>query len=84
MCEVLEQVKEIEKRRQLQNPKLFKTTNGLTTNEHDVSQSSSHYRQLPIIPDVIEILSEQRTPIRKNIVDGIYENAEQYLDVRLN
>lgn len=84
MCEVLEQVKEIEKRRQLQNPKLFNTTNGITTNQNDTSQPSNGYRQLPIIPDMIEILSEQRAPIRKNIVDGIYENADQYLDVRLH
>lgn len=33
---------------------------------------------------MIEILSEQRAPIRKNIVDGAYENADQYLDVRLS
>ncbi|CAF4369011.1 unnamed protein product [Rotaria sp. Silwood2] len=76
LVEVLQQVKEIEKRQELLNPK---TSN--TTIQNNIGQPPDHYRQLPIIPDVMEILSEQRTYLRKNIVDGIYENAEQYLDI---
>ena len=53
-----------------------------TTTQNDIGQPPNHYRQLPIVPDVMEILSEQRPYLRKNIVDGIYENAQQYLDVR--
>lgn len=44
----------------------------------------NHYRHIPVVPDVTEILSEHRSYLRKNIVDGTYENAEQYLDVRFN
>ncbi len=42
------------------------------------------YRQLPIVPDVREILSEQKTYLRENIVDGIYDDSEHYLDVNIN
>ena len=51
--------------------------------QYHMSQPPNNYRQLPIIPDLTELLSEQRPYLRKNIVDGIYENADQYLDVRL-
>ncbi len=69
--EVLERVKEIEKRKQ-------------TTIQNDIGQPPDDYRQLSIVPNLEEILSQQRPYLRKNIVDGIYENAEQYLDVRFN
>lgn len=42
------------------------------------------YRRLPVVPDVREILSEQKTYLRKNIVDGVYESPQQYLDVNIN
>ena len=54
----------------------------MTAIQNDIGQPPNHYRQLPIVPDVMEILSEQRPYLRKNIIDGIYANAEQYLDVR--
>ncbi len=56
----------------------------MTTIDNDIDQPPNNYRQLPIVPNLIELLSEDKTYLRKNIVDGIYENAEQYLDVRLN
>lgn len=36
---------------------------------------------LPIVPDVREILSEQRAYLRENIVNGVYQDPLHYLDV---
>lgn len=46
-----------------------------------VSQPPNDYRRLPIIPNLVELLAENKPYLRKNIVDGIYEDADQYLDV---
>ncbi|CAF1167216.1 unnamed protein product [Rotaria sordida] len=70
--QVLERVKDIEK---------VYTTNKITTMQNDIGQPPNDYRQLHIVPDLMELLSEQRQYLRKNIVDGVYENAEQYLDI---
>ncbi|CAF2793462.1 unnamed protein product [Rotaria sp. Silwood2] len=69
--QVLERVKDTEK---------LYTTNKFTT-QHYIGQPPNNYRKLHIVPDLTELLSEQRPYLRKNIVDGIYENAEQYLDI---
>jgi hypothetical protein len=78
--EVLERVKEIDGRKQQQLKLRTKTT---TTNniQHDIGPPPDNYRLLPIVPDVTEILSEQRTYLRQNIVDGVYEDPQHYLDV---
>lgn len=39
------------------------------------------YRQLPIVPDVDEIRFERNPFLRPNVVKGIYNNPEHYLDV---
>lgn len=50
-------------------------------NEQEIRPPPDDYRQLPIIPSVTEILSEQKTYLRQNIVDGVYNSPEHYLDV---
>ena len=75
--EVLERVKAIE------NPKQRNENISNTTIENNLSQPFGDYRQLPIVPNVTEILSDRSVGLRKNIIDGSYDNAEQYLDVRL-
>jgi hypothetical protein len=57
------------------------TTITTTTIQHDVGPPPDDYRQLPIVPDVKEMLSEQRTYLRENIVNGAYKDPEHYLDV---
>ena len=80
---MLERIKEVEQRTQdLLNTTSSATTNKLPDNSTDFWQPLNDIRQLPIVPSVMEILSEQRPYLRKNIVDGSYENPEQYLDVR--
>lgn len=77
--QVLEEIKRIEQRQQ---PKQgFQT---MTPIQNNISQSFNDYRQLSIVPDLAEILCCERPYLRKNITDGIYEDAEQYLDVGLN
>lgn len=53
-----------------------------TTIHNSAGPPPDDYRHLPIIPNVNEILSEQKTYLRENIVDGVYESPEHYLDVR--
>ncbi|CAF3694346.1 unnamed protein product [Rotaria sp. Silwood1] len=83
--EVLEEVKNIENRQkqkqELLNANFFNTTNMIATIQNDSNQPSDDYHQLSVVPNLTEILSEQRPYLRKNIVDGIYENAQQYLDI---
>lgn len=57
------------------------TTTTRTTIQNDVSPPPDDYRQLAIIPNVNEILSEHKPYLRENIVKGIYQNPEHYLDV---
>ncbi|CAF0927851.1 unnamed protein product [Adineta steineri] len=76
--EVLERVKEIEKRQELLNPKASKK---ITTIQNNIGQPPNDFRLLSIVPDIMEILSDERPYLRKNIVNGIYENAKQYLDI---
>ena len=76
-------MKEVEQRKQeLLNHKSSATTHQLTDNQNGHWHPLNQYRRLPIVPSVMEILSEQRPYLRENIVDGSYENAEHYLDVR--
>ncbi|CAF1076922.1 unnamed protein product [Adineta ricciae] len=75
---VLERIKEIEKRRELLNPKSLTT---VTTNENNFDQPPDDYRQLPIVPSINEIRLEKRPYLRKNIIDGIYESAKHYIDI---
>ena len=56
-------------------------TSKLTTVETFVGQPPNNYRQLPIIPNIMELLSDYKPFLRKNIVDGVYEDADHYLDV---
>lgn len=50
----------------------------------DVGAPPDDYRLLPVVPDVSEILSEERVYLRKNIVNGVYEDAQHYLDVSID
>ena len=86
--EIVERLKEIELRKQKNERSQRRTTdfeNGTTTsttvNEQETRPPPDDYRLLPIIPSVTEILSEERTYLRRNIVDGVYESPEHYLDV---
>ena len=63
------------------NENLCRDSKMITANKH-TSQLPEDYRRLPIVPDLLELLCGERPYIRKNIVDGVYENADQYLDVR--
>ncbi len=67
-----------------QNDSNTTKTTTTTTIQNDIGPPPDDYRQLPIIPGVTEILSEQKTYLRKNIVDGVYTDPEQYLDVSVN
>ncbi|CAF0975352.1 unnamed protein product [Rotaria sordida] len=78
--EVLQRIKQIEQREQ-KRQELLNLTNCKTIIKYDINQPPENYRHLSIVPTVKEILSEQQTYLRKNIVDGVYENAEQYLDI---
>jgi hypothetical protein len=87
LADVLERVKEIEdrKRRKQPQPKpkdaTTTTTATTTTSQRDVGLPPDDYRELAIVPDVQEILSEQRTYLRENIVSGAYQDPKHYLDV---
>ncbi|CAF2702168.1 unnamed protein product [Rotaria sp. Silwood2] len=74
--EVLERLKEIENRRQ---PKKQKVNHNMGNNDN--TPPLDDYRQLNIVPDIKEILSETTTYLRKNIIDGVYDNPHQYLDI---
>ncbi|CAM4958751.1 unnamed protein product [Rotaria socialis] len=74
--EVLERMKEIKDRQQ---PKKQKTNHNM--DYEDKNPPPDDYRQLNIVPDVKEILSGTATYLRKNIVDGVYDNPRQYLDI---
>ncbi len=81
--EVLERVQDIDYRKNQQQQLLSKekTTTNNNNIQYDVGPPPDDYRLLPIVPGVTEILSEQQTYLRKNIVDGVYEDPQQYLDV---
>ena len=77
--EVLERAKEIEDRKKRKQPP---ARNGpRTTTPRDIGPPPDDYRHLPIVPNVQEILSEERTYLRENIVNGAYKDPEHYLDV---
>ena len=79
---MLERVEEIESRRaQQRTPQSTTNTNII---EQDTVPPPDDYQLLPIVPDVREILSEQRTYLRRNIVDGAYEDSRHYLDVSID
>ncbi|UJR19289.1 hypothetical protein I4U23_022418 [Adineta vaga] len=65
--EVLERRQEIEKKEEI-----------IISN---IGQPPNNYRQLSIVPDIRELLSDERPYLRKNIINGVYENAQQYLDI---
>ncbi|CAF0779112.1 unnamed protein product [Rotaria sordida] len=82
--EVLERVNEIDHRKQLYQQSKIKNTTTTTTNHieyEDNPPPPDDYRQLQIVPDVREILSEKRTYLRENIVDGVYKDPQHYLDI---
>ena len=70
--DVRDRVKELE--RQNEPPTTNETTH--------FSESSSHFRQLPIIPNIADIIYDERPVLYPNIIDGSYETVEQYLNVR--
>lgn len=81
-------MKEIDdqKHRKQQQLKQKDSTKTITTTtiQHDIGPPPDDYRQLPIVPSVEEILSEQGPYLRENIVNGTYKDPEHYLDVSLN
>ncbi|CAF2465989.1 unnamed protein product [Rotaria sp. Silwood2] len=87
--EVLERVNEIDRRKQKNRQSKTKntTTNAtLTTTTNliefdDIKPPPDDYRQLQIVPGVIEILSDKKTYLRQNIVNGIYTDPQHYLDI---
>ena len=78
----------IEYRKNQQQVALKEGKTAATTNKqnvaHDVGPPPDDYRLLPIIPDLAEILSEERVYLRQNIVNGVYEDARHYLDVSID
>ena len=77
----IEYKKKQKQKEQAEKQKLTTTTNKPTA--HDVGPPPDDYRNLPIIPDVTEILSEKQAYLRPNIVDGVYDDPQQYLDVNI-
>ena len=85
--EVLARLTEIDQRlNQCQHQQLTNQTDFPTTNrfEYDTEPPLDDYRKLPIIPSLEEILSDTRTYLRPNIINGTYENPQQYLSVSKN
>ena len=80
---MLERVKEIDNRKQ-QQQQLRRTKTTTTHIQQDIGPPPDDYRLLPIVPDVTEILSEQKTYLRQNIVDGTFEDPQHYLDVSID
>ena len=54
-----------------------------TTNQFDDDKELDDYRHLPIVPDARELLSGERPVLQKNIIDGVYNNPQHYLDVSI-
>ena len=54
-----------------------------TTTQFDDDTESDDYRQLPIVPNVQEILWGDRPVLQKNIIDGTYNDSQHYLDVSI-
>ncbi|CAF0782423.1 unnamed protein product [Rotaria sp. Silwood1] len=87
--EVLERVNEIYRRKQQNQQSKTKnttvqSTTTSTTNQiehNDGPPPPDDYRQLQIIPDVNEILSDRKVYLRRNIVNGIYNDPQHYLDI---
>ena len=82
--EVLERVQEIEKRAEESRKQKQAQANGhrnTYTMRHETDLPPDNYRELSIIPDVREILSEKKPYLRANIVNGKYDSPEHYLDV---
>jgi hypothetical protein len=88
--EVLERASAIDQRRQYQEQQqqqqqqqqqAAQTTNSVRPIPYDVGPPPDDYQLLPIVPSVTEILSEEQSYLRRNIVDGVYEDARHYLDV---
>ena len=79
-------MQEIEKRaeqtRKQQQAQAKRNTN-VHTMRHETDLPPDNYRELSIIPDVREILSEKKPYLRANIVNGKYDSPEHYLDVIL-
>ena len=73
-------MREIESRRAPQ--RTIQTTTNVA--EQDMTPPPDDYQLLPIVPDVREILSEQPPYLRRNIVDGAYEDPRHYLDVSID
>ncbi|CAF3403136.1 unnamed protein product [Rotaria socialis] len=88
LADVLELVNDVDRRKcyRQQSVTITKnTTDSTTTNqrsvEHNEDPPPDDYRQLQIVPDVNEILSEKKTYLRKNIINGVYESPQHYLDI---
>ncbi|UJR33622.1 hypothetical protein I4U23_021057 [Adineta vaga] len=82
--EVVERVNDLEYRKREKERLLKEKSTTTTTNQpitSDLGPPPNDYRLLPIIPNVMEILSEKGAYLRPNIVDGVYEDAQQYLDI---
>lgn len=46
------------------------------------AESLRHFRQLPIIPHIDELISDERSVLYPNIINGKYDTLDQYLNVR--
>ncbi|CAM4799643.1 unnamed protein product [Rotaria magnacalcarata] len=86
--DVLELVNDVDRRKYCHQQSAIttkNTTDSTTTNqrsaEHNDDPPPDDYRQLQIVPDVNEILSEKKTYLRKNIINGVYESPQHYLDI---
>ncbi|CAF0725958.1 unnamed protein product [Adineta steineri] len=84
--EVLEQIEAINYRKK-QKQELLKAkmpttaTNNNNNIEENIDPPPDDYRLLPIIPNVTEILSERKPYLRRNIINGVYEDPQHYLDI---
>ncbi|CAF0978486.1 unnamed protein product [Adineta steineri] len=83
--EVLEQIEAINYRKkqkqELLKAKITTTTNNNNNIEDNINPPPDDYRLLPIIPNVTEILSERKPYLRRNIINGVYEDPQHYLDI---
>ncbi|CAF0774800.1 unnamed protein product [Didymodactylos carnosus] len=58
------------------------TSSKATTHHHNsLGPPPNNYRDLSVIPTMNEILEQQTVYLRENIINGVYESADHYLDV---
>ncbi|CAF1425706.1 unnamed protein product, partial [Adineta steineri] len=52
-----------------------------TKNPFDNDTELDNYQELPIVPKLEELLSRSRPILQKNIIDGVYDNPQHYLNI---